>query len=374
MRLAFIKKKFSLHGGAERYLQTLLLQLAKEGHELHVFAHEWTPTDGVTIHTVPICRTTSYHSTITFARNAARLIAEAPKFDCTVSFERTVCQDVYRAGEGVHRAWLDIRSQFEPWHKRLSFALNPLHHALLSLEKELFRKTPRIIANSEMVKRQIMAYYAVPDQKITVIYNGVDLERFRPVPPDQKAELRKKLGLPQALAIALYVGSGFRRKGVPQILKAMGELKKSGVSDIMFVAVGKDRISDYEKCAGKLGVADWAVFLGPRENVADMYAASDFFVLPTLYDPFSNATIEALACGLPVITSNNNGVAELIENGVQGYVLENLDDPGELADRMTAVARNHASLRTAARALAEKHPIEWSASAVLDVIKQSVSS
>lgn len=371
MRLAFIKKKFSLHGGAERYLETLLGQLAKEGHDLHVFAHEWAPAEGVTIHTVPIRKMTSYLSTVTFARNAAHMIAESPKFDCILSFERTVCQDVYRAGEGVHRAWLDIRSQFEPWYKRLSFRLNPLHHALLSLERELFLKTPRIIANSEMVKRQIMEYYAVPQQKITVIYNGVDLERFHPVDTGQKAALRKKLGLPEDLVIALYVGSGFKRKGVPQILRAMAELKRSGDSNVLFVAAGRDRIANYQKCAAGLGIADRTMFLGPRQDIADIYAASDFFVLPTLYDPFSNATLEALAAGLPVITSRNNGVAELIENGVQGHVLKNLADPEELAARMADLARTCTSMQKPARQLAEKCPIDRSAAAVLAVMKNN---
>ncbi|KAF0182401.1 MAG: UDP-glucose:(heptosyl)LPS alpha-1 3-glucosyltransferase [Nitrospirae bacterium] len=369
MRLAFIKKKFSLYGGAERYMQTLLMQLAKEGHELHIFAHEWTPTDGITIHTVPIRRTTSYFSTITFARNVARMVSEAPRFDCVVSFERTICQDIYRAGEGVHRAWLDIRSQSEAWHKRLSFKLNPLHHAILSLERELFLKTPCVIANSEMVKRQIIEHYEIPPQKIAVIYNGVDLERFRTVPPDRKAELRQKLGLPRAAAIALYVGSGFRRKGVPHILKAIAKLKKSGVSDIMFVAVGKDRISDYEKCAARHGISNRVMFLGPREDVADLYAASDFFILPTLYDPFSNATLEALACGLPVITSKNNGVAELIENGVHGYVLNNLADTDELAARMSELAGNYSFMQNTARGLAERFPIEQTAAGVIGVVK-----
>jgi UDP-glucose:(heptosyl)LPS alpha-1,3-glucosyltransferase len=246
--------------------------------------------------------------------------------------------------------------------------LNPLHHALLSLERELFLKTPRIIANSEMVKRQIMEYYAVPQQKITVIYNGVDLERFRPVNAGQKATLRKKLGLPEDSVLALYVGSGFKRKGVPQILRAMAELKRSGTSDVLFVAAGKDRIAKYEKCAADLGIANRVMFLGPRQDIADIYAASDFFVLPTLYDPFSNATLEALASGLPVITSRHNGVAELIENGVQGYVIERLTDPDELAACMSELARKSSSMQASARQLAERFSIEQSADELNDVI------
>ena len=370
MRLAFIKKKYSPHGGAERYLQTLLTQLGKEGHELHVYAGEWTPSDHVCIHSVPVCQINSYTSTVTFARNAARSLHHE-QFDRVISFERTVCQDVYRAGEGVHRAWLDIRARCEPWHKRISLSVNPLHRALLSLERELFLRTPRIIANSEMVKGQIIMHYSVPQEKISVIYNGVDLVRFNPVPDIRKAALREKLGLPENRTVALYVGSGFKRKGVPQILQGLSRLIGTRRPGIFCVFLGKDRIEHYRDDAERLGIGETVSFLGPRSDVADFYAASDFFVLPTLYDPFSNATLEALASGLPVITSKNNGVAELIENGVQGYVLDSPAGPDELAACLSEMANTWSSMRAPARQLAERYPIERSASLMLEVIKRS---
>ncbi len=120
MRLAFVKKRFSLHGGAEQYLRTMLVQLAKEGHELHIFANRWTGETGFTFHKVGIIPATSFMSVLSFSKNAAKSVRNE-NFDCVVSFERTEYQNVYRAGDGCHRAWLDIRQQVEPAYKKVSF-------------------------------------------------------------------------------------------------------------------------------------------------------------------------------------------------------------------------------------------------------------
>jgi len=137
MRIAFVKKRFSLHGGAEQYLRTLLGELRKEGHDLHVLANHWTNESGFTFHKIEIIPVTSFLSVLSFSKNSAKALMR-DRFDCIVSFERTEYQDIYRAGDGCHKAWLEIRSEIEPSYKRLSFSINPLHRYTLSIEKYIF--------------------------------------------------------------------------------------------------------------------------------------------------------------------------------------------------------------------------------------------
>lgn len=360
MRLAFIKKRFSIHGGAERYLQTLIKHLKNSGYEIHVFANQWVDEEGITFHKVTIIPFTSFLSTLTFNMNTrSRVTGHGSQFyDCIISFERTTCQDIYRAGEGCHAEWLNIRSRVEPLYKRLSFKINPLHITLLNLEKKLFENTKLIIANSKMVKKQIISHYAVPEDRIMIIYNGVDLARFSPENKEKwRDDTRNNLSIPKGSKVLLFVGSGFERKGLKTLIHAMSLIKE----DIKTLIVGKGDTNKYKTLAEKLGVHDKIIFLGTQKEIEKFYAASDLFVLPTLYDPFSNATLEAMASGIPVITTKNNGVAELIENGNEGFVMDGLFDARELADKINLSLANLESMGKTAREKACAFPIEMAA-------------
>jgi UDP-glucose:(heptosyl)LPS alpha-1,3-glucosyltransferase len=369
MRLAFVKKKFSIYGGAERYLQTFIDSLLKAGHEIHIFANEWTETPGVVFHKIGVWPLGSLSSVASFNRNVAKAGQKGPTPDCTISFERTVGQDIYRAGEGCHAEWLDIRRGVEPLHKRLSFRINPLHRFMLRLERRIFTETPLIVANSEMVKRQIVKHYGVSEEKIVVIYNGVDLERFSPANrPHWREETRRFLGLEEKAKTLLFVGTGFVRKGLPTLLRAMARLNDE---DLHLLVVGRGDGSPYRRLLSRHGLADRVRFLGPQKEIEKFYAAADLFVLPTLYDPFSNATIEALAAGLPVITSRNNGVAELVENGKEGFVLESLFDAGELAERIRDAMKNPLELGENARNRVLGFPIARATREFTEVIQKT---
>ncbi len=369
MRLAFIKKRFSIHGGAERYLQTLLKELKDSGHEIHVLANQWMEEEGVTFHKVNIIPFTSFLSMLTFNINARSRVKGrgARVYDCIISFERTTCQDIYRAGEGCHAEWLKIRSLAEPIYKRVSFKINPLHVYMLKLEKEIFKNTKLIVANSEMVKRQIIDHYAIPEEKVIVIYNGVDLMRFSPQNKDRwRKDVRESLNISRDTKVLLFVGSGFERKGLRTFIKALPLIKDRNVIAII---IGRGDTDRYRAMAEKFGVLNHILFLGVQKEIERFYAASDLFVLPTLYDPFSNATLEALASGLPVITTKNNGAAELIENGQEGFVMEDLFNSEELAERIDHCLNDHESMGRMARKRAEGLPIEVAAERFIKAIE-----
>lgn len=367
MRLVFIKKGFAIHGGAENYIR-LTMEHLKNSHEIHIFAHKWTETEGIHFHRVSTNNLGSFISVPSFNRNACSLLKTVPS-DCVISFERTTCQDIYRAGEGCHAEWLRIRAEIEPYWKRLSFRLNPLHLAMLKIEKELFASTGLIIANSMMVKGQIMQYYGVPHERIRLIYNGVDLNRF--LPENRFAwstALRERYSIPADSNVLLFVGSGFKRKGLGTLLKAVSLLDKK---DIALFVIGKDDIIAYKKLAGSYNISERVYFLGVQREIEQFYAAADIFILPTFYDPFSNATLEAMASGIPVITTKNNGASEIIENGKEGFVLDRLSDAEELADKISLTMRNLTVMGGKARKKAEGFPIEKAADKFTDAIKQT---
>jgi UDP-glucose:(heptosyl)LPS alpha-1,3-glucosyltransferase len=376
VRLSFIKKRYSLHGGAERYLQTLIECLKKSGHEIHVFANEWTAAEGVVFHRVPIMALGSMLSTITFNVNAKKAIARGVAPDCVISFERTTCQDVYRAGDGCHREWLSLRGSVEPWWKRASFRVNPLHLTLLSIEKKLFGRTELIIANSNMVKRQIMNHYGLPAERIRVIYNGVDLSRFS---PDNRMRWREQtrngLSIPKERKVLLFVGSGFERKGLSTLFTALSVLqktKKGSSADVRLLVVGKGNEAKFLALAAASGVGDRVIFTGPQTNVERYYAAADIFVLPTLYDPFSNSTLEALASGLPAITTAQNGASEIIDEGVDGFTVSDALDVDGLAGKIGRALSDYSVMGGSARRKAEMFPIEKAVEEFTDLINAFV--
>jgi UDP-glucose:(heptosyl)LPS alpha-1,3-glucosyltransferase len=371
MRLAFVKKRFSLHGGAEQYLKTLLGELKKEGHDLHVFANEWTDEPGFTFHKIGIVQATSFLSVLSFSKNSAKALRRE-RFDCIVSFERTEYQDIYRAGDGCHRAWLEIRSEVEPSHKRLSFSINPLHRYTLSLEKYIFEKTPLIVVNSAMVKDQIRRYYGTPEGKITVAYNGVDLNKFSPANRKRwRSEMRQNIGIGEHDKVILFVGSGFRRKGLETLIRSLPEVKRSLAGErLAAIVIGKGDSDSFRQTAKRLGVEGEIMFLGPRADVEKFYAAADLFALPTIYDPFSNACLEAMASGLSVITTRNNGAAEVIEEGMEGFITSSVIDHSELARKIVLSLSDAESMGMRARAKAERHSIDKAASEFMDLIKR----
>lgn len=249
-----------------------------------------------------------------FSRRAARATRASPRsFDVVHAFSRTRHQDVYRAGGGSHAAYME-RVYPRPWLTRWS----PRHRTILHIEEAVFRDRDQIIqCNSQRVADEIAARYDVAGERLAVIYNGVDTDRFHPRRRETDgALLRQKLGLKDA--VALFVGSGFARKGLD---RAIDGLARAAPEAALLVA-GADDPAPWQRLAEQRGVGRRVRFLGQRRDVEALYAAADLFVLPTRYDPFANACLEAMASGLPVATTRANGVADLIEDGRNGFLLD----------------------------------------------------
>jgi UDP-glucose:(heptosyl)LPS alpha-1,3-glucosyltransferase len=337
MKIALIRQKYTPFGGAERYMSRLIAGLVAKGHDVHVFASHWETGDQQTLafHQVPAIRAAGWLRSLSFAINCGNLLRQED-FDVIFSLERTLHQDIYRAGDGCHRQWLTQKNLGKGILAHLSTYVNPLHMTYLYLERKLFTDPglKAIIANSKYVKREIISRYGVSPDKVHVVYNGIDPEEF--ANGDRalhRAELDREFNLKDEVRL-LYVGSGFERKGVPTLLKSVARLH---IPYRLFI-VGKGRINKFRKAAKRLGIADKVIFTGPRIDVHRFYLGSDIFVFPTLYDPFSNATLEAMACALPVITTPFNGVSEIISEGKNGCVINDPLDDNSIADAITHLA------------------------------------
>lgn len=346
MKIALVRMQYTPFGGAERHLDDLLRLLLDRGHEVHLFTKRWkskgVDRPGMQLHPVPALGGLSLLKIWSFALVVSRLM-RGKGFDVVQSFDRTWSQDVYRAGDGCHFAWMMRRRMVLPWYRWLLQWVNPLHWSLLALERRVFshRGSARLIANSEMVKRQIVRYYGRPAEEITVLRNGIDLDRFNPERRDSlRARARLRFNAQPEETLLLFVGSDFARKGLAVLFDAITTLR---FMRWRVMIVGKGRTGPWRRMVCRKGIADRVSFSGPIEEIEWCYGAADIFVLPTVYDPMSNATLEAMACGLPVVTTDANGTSELIEDGVSGYVLATPVDPALLAERLSRLM--DASLR-----------------------------
>jgi UDP-glucose:(heptosyl)LPS alpha-1,3-glucosyltransferase len=337
LKIALIRQKYTPFGGAERYMSRLIAGLVAKGHDVHVFASQWQTSDQqtLTFHQVPAIRAAGWLRSLTFSINCGKLLRRE-YFDVIFSLERTQHQDIYRAGDGCHRQWLCQKNLGKGILARLRTYINPLHLTYLNLERKLFTDPAlkAIIANSKYVKEEIVRLYGVSPEKIHVVYNGIDPDEF--ANGDRalhREELAREFHLKDEVRL-LYVGSGFERKGVPTLLKSVARLQ---IPYKLFI-VGKGRLNKFKKAAKRLGIGEKVIFSGPRTDVHRFYLGSDIFVFPTLYDPFSNATLEAMACGLPVITTPFNGVSEIISEGRNGCVINDPLDDKSIADAITRLA------------------------------------
>jgi UDP-glucose:(heptosyl)LPS alpha-1,3-glucosyltransferase len=318
MRIGLVRRGYSASGGAEAYLFRFAAAAHAAGHEpVLVCGSEWP--DGVW----PYERVTVAGKTPEDFADRLEDRRASGGWDVLFSLERVWACDVYRAGDGVHAAWLERRRQFEPAWRGWFRNLQRKHREILEIECALFTGgARRVIANSQMVKEEILRFYGTPAEHVHVIHNGVPFSRAE---PGTRQNVRKELGIPEQEFAVLFAGSGWDRKGLRHAITAVNAMR----DPVLLLVAGRGSRRG-------LPALDRVRFLGalPGEKLRAVLAAADVFVLPTIYDPFSNACIEALAAGLPVVTTTANGFAEIIDPGVDGDIVA----PGDTKALAAALA------------------------------------
>jgi UDP-glucose:(heptosyl)LPS alpha-1,3-glucosyltransferase len=375
MKIAVIRYKYVNYGGAEGFVDQYTNQLASAGHEVHIFAHQWQTGNAshLHVHPVPAWTFNSFIRSLSFSWFAAREIRKQ-SFDVVQSHERIFDQDIYRAGDGCHREWLEQRKKFLSPVKRFFLAFNPFHRLILFMEKRMFEKgwCRKIVAISEMVKKDIQKHYSVPDEKIAVVYNGVDLERFHPKNKKLfRYQIRTKLEIPESSVLILFVGSGFERKGLKSLIQSLEFLASDNWNLLL---MGKGNWSRYLDVTSR-EQRKKIHCLDPVDDLEKYYASADIFVLPSIYEPFGNANLEALASGLPIVTTAHCGAAEIIEPGKNGRVVKNPSDPKEIAEQINPLFDPgvRENMGRHARVLAEKFTQERNLDEMIKVYQEALS-
>jgi UDP-glucose:(heptosyl)LPS alpha-1,3-glucosyltransferase len=347
VRIALVIERFEPErGGVEAVAWQAAHGLAAAGDEVHVVARRAAAGAGVRVHRVRVPAVWQPLRVLAFSRAAARA-APRGAFDVVHSFSRTRRQDVYRAGGGSHAHYLEAEGG--SWLRRLS----PRHRVLLAIERRVFADTSQwILCNSGLVRDELIRRHGIDPARLAVIHNGVDLARFDPA-------RRARLGPPLRAALGaggepawLLLGSGWRRKGLDTALRA---LAAGGPGEAALWVAGRDDPAPWRARAEALGVARRVRFLGPRCDPEALLAAADALLLPTRFDAFANASLEAAASGIPVVTSAANGASEVLGEGALVVA-----DPGDVAGFARALdalvePAVRAARGAAARRAAERH-------------------
>lgn len=347
--VALVRRGFSRSGGAEAYLRRLATGLFENNCEVTLYNDRPWPEDYWPYPQLSLAHGGSPRE---FSRAFHRL--RNPQ-EIVFSMERVMGCDIYRAGDGVHAAWLERRAEHEPPIRTFFRRFNPKHRALLELESQVFNAehTRHVIANSRMVKEEITSRFQYPAERVEVIYNGVPAHR---TPGEPRERIREKLGYSDQDCLALFAGSGWERKGLRYAIDACRD-----VPNLKLLVAGRGDAPSHP---------GFVRYLGEVRGMDRFYTAADFFILPTLYDPFSNACLEALAAGLPVITTRSNGVSETLENERTGSVVADAAFAPDLrqAVRFWANPGNRMGAAERCGELAERLSLEANTRQSLDLI------
>lgn len=314
-KLYILRRKRGGFGGAEKVMLRFVESL-RERWQIEVV------TEGAVINgfAVGALKGPNWWRARQYARRVDELLTQQPA-DLVFSMERGSFCHAYRAGDGVHRRWIELR-----YGRSLKWCFNPWHWIAPRLEQKTFQQARVLIANSQMVQEDIGRFYPSLKEKVRVVYNGFDPAIYH-LSQEARTSLRRSLRLPETGKMLLFCGSGWERKGLRSSLQFLAKVRNlSPEEPTHLVVLGKGKAERYASLIASLGLEGGVTFVPPQENVAPYYQAADAMILPTAYDPFSNACLEALACGCPVITTLQNGVAEKIESGRTGLILPDVSE------------------------------------------------
>jgi glycosyltransferase involved in cell wall biosynthesis len=345
MKIAFIVHDYHQSGGHSRYVTELARRFSSE-HEVHVFAngiHENGATK-IKFHRVPAWRLSALTTIFTFLLPATEQV--------NGSFDIVHAQGLCSLRSDVITAHICNRAWFEARQKNDGAV--PLKEHLFDrlvspLEKRLYRSAKKnlVIAISEKTRRELTRYYGRATQT-TVIHHGVDINQFNPANRGlYRKDVLSQLGLSNDDFVFLFVGD--LRKGARTAIKAMENLKGAKL-----VLVSRTQPASYQQCAEELGVGDRVIICPPTDSIERYYGAADAFVFPTPYDAFGMVISEAMAAGLPVITSREAGAAELITHQQNGLLLDSPADTGEIAQCMKRLIEDSEFCKTLGQSAREK--------------------
>lgn len=361
LKLGIIRRKFNSFGGAEKFIERLVERLRARDIAVTIISEQWPESvnQDYRVIKIPASYGPRAFQQYKFQKQASEALKKGG-FDLTQSHERVLGARLYRLGDGLHKSWLARQSEERGYINNYLAKLDPYHRQIINLEKAILQSKDNIlIANSALVRDECVRFYGRNPETIALIPNGVRTDFFRPPSRDEKLACREKLRLSNQVPVVAFVGSGFRRKGLFQLLNSMFICR-----DFSLIVAGKDKeFNLVQSFINTHRLTDRVRLLGPTNDVRNVYWASDIFVLPSLYDPSSNAILEALSCGLPCITTANVGsMTEILEVNAGARCERNPEDLAVKILKLISSETDINSLSINARRLAQR----WDEKVVLE--------
>ena len=367
-RIAVVIPKYGLLGGAEGFAAELTERIANDPRlDVHVFANRWvSSSDRVNFHKVPIIRFPRFLTSPGFALFAGRKIAAAGPFELIHTHDRIFRAGIYTMHGVPHRWWVrEVRK------KRMSL----FDRALAGVEDHLVLRggCRRFLAVSGLVRDVFVHEYGIAPSLVEVIHPGVETAAYQGVDREsRRREIRERYGIGREETLILFVSMNFAVKGLDYLLRGLAVLKKrSPAASFRLLVVGHGDEKSYRRLSAELGIADVVVFAGAveKKELAGFYLASDFYAMLSRFDTFGMVVLEAMAAGLPVLISSRVGAKDLVEEGRNGFVIEDPADSGLVADRIETMLSGEIrrNMGAAARKTAEGNSWEAVAAKVISV-------
>lgn len=368
MNLAVIRWRMAASGGVERFIFDIARTLEGRDVAVTLITEPFTSAEPFAGRILDLARSRGGRAA-RFRRFQAAVgeVLARESFSLVQSHERVLTADLYRAGDGVHAAWFARLQRSRPKWRAAGMRLDPMHRLYMATERRMAQETSMLfVANSSLVARELGEYLGLEETRVRLIENGVDLDRFAPATDAARAKARQDLGLPESGPVAAYVGSGFERKGAFHLVRALAD---PGLRDLSVIIAGRDKAEGaLRDLVARLGLAGRVHIAGPLADVRPALHAADLFVLPTLYDPMPNAALEALACGLPVVTTPDAGIADAIKEAGAGAVAARDAEP--LAAALIEVLDRLEEARAAARTLRPRYALTDTVDKWLDLYRE----
>lgn len=341
--------------------------MASEGHEVHVYAeHRDEEAPGIFFHSVKTIPFPKSLRLLSFAIRATKEI-ENGNYDITFGVGNTLKADILQPHGGVHWAWFwrSLRAYDHPilWTiKLLGRIFSPKQWVSGWVEDAPYqgKRFRTIIAISDMVKQDMMRWYRIAEEKIAVVYNGVDIERFHPRNRQYREEIRGRHGIGAEELVILFVSNNFQMKGLGFLIKTLAKIKEGTPPSFKLLILGRDRQGSYLRLAREMRIREEMIFVGSTDEPEKYYGASDLLIHPTFYDACSLTVLEALASGIPVITTRCNGASGIITQGQEGFVISDPRDDRALVEKISFFLNREKleGASIAARHLAESYSLE----------------
>jgi glycosyltransferase involved in cell wall biosynthesis len=377
VRIALVAHHARPGGGQDRYLLELARHLAPR-HDVHLVVSRAEGCDniGATIHELGLPDRPVLALSHRFARRAAALVA-SQRFDVVHGVGGSLPGSSVITAQYCHLAWHEARARYRVHEGGVA---DRLYHRLVDRQNVAYERRAyaspalrQVIAVSRGTAAELRQFYAVPERLTSVVYNGADPSVFdRARYPDAAAALRAELGIGDSAVVAFLAGT-FWRKGLDTAIAAVGRASDT----LHLVVAGSGDEARARACAQSAGMPARLHLLGPRADIARLYAAADIFLLPTRYEPFGMVIAEAMQSSLPVVVSACAGAAELITPGISGFVVDAADDAEGFATHLralVAVSRRRVLVGREARAAALGVGWPQVAAQTEDVYRRAVSS